>query len=92
MEFVFEILLELILDGSFEISKNKKVSKIIRYPLIGFIILLFLGVTLLIFYTGILAYQKINKICGILFIIIGIVFFVTSIIKFKKLYLEKKSY
>lgn len=91
MEFMFEILLELILEGTFEISKSKKVPKIIRYPLIIVIILLFLGVALLIFYTGVLAYQKINKICGILFITLGIVFLVASIIKFKKMYLVKKS-
>lgn len=91
MEFIFEVLLELILEGSFEISKNRKLPKIIRYPLIGFIILLFLSVISLIFYTGVLTYQRINKICGIIFIIIGLVFFVESIIKFKKLYLKKKT-
>lgn len=91
MEFIFEMVLELILEGTLEISKNRKVPKIIRYPLIFFIVLLFLGVILLIFYTGVLAYQKINKICGIIFISIGIIFFVVSIVKFKKLYLKKKS-
>lgn len=34
MEIVFEILIELILEGTMEASKNKKVPKIIRYPLI----------------------------------------------------------
>ena len=91
MEFIFEMVLELILEGTLEISKNRKVPKIIRYPLIFFIVLLFLGVILLIFYTGVLAHQKINKICGIIFISIGIIFFVVSIVKFKKLYLKKKS-
>lgn len=91
MEFIFEILLELILEGTFEFSKSKKVPKIIRYPLIIFIILLFLGVIFLIFYTGVLAYQKINKICGILFIILGIVFFIASIIKLKKIYLIRNN-
>lgn len=91
MEFLLEILLELILEGTFEISKNNKVSKFIRYPFVVFIILLFLGVTLLIIFTGILAYQKINKLCGILFIILGIFFLIASIVKFKKIYLIKKS-
>ena len=91
MEFIFEILVELILEGTFEISKNKKVPKVIRYPLIIFIILSFLGVVMFIFYTGISAYQKINKLCGIIFIIIGIIFIVASIIKYKKINLKKKN-
>lgn len=90
MEFIWEILLELALEGTLEISKNKKVPKIIRYPFIFLILLLFLGTTTLIFYTGILAYQKINKICGILLIIIAITFLITSVIKIKKMYLMKK--
>ncbi|MCM1370653.1 MAG: hypothetical protein NC181_02015 [Clostridium sp.] len=91
MEFIFEFVVELILDGTIQISKNQKVPKLIRYPLMIFILLLFLGVTLLIFFTGILSYQKINKICGIIFIVLGIVFFIASIIKFKNIYIKKKS-
>lgn len=90
MEFIFEFVVELMLEETFEISKNKKVSKIIRYPLIVFITLLFLGVIALIIFTGILAFDRINKICGILFIILGIIIFIASIIKFKNIYLTKK--
>lgn len=90
MEFIFEFLAELILEGTIEITKNTKVPKIIRYPLILLIILLFLTVSLLIIFGGVLAYQKINKIYGILFIIIGIIFLIASVIKFKKIYLIKK--
>lgn len=90
MEFIFEFLLELVLEGTIEISQSSKVSKVVRYPLIILIILLFLGVALLIIFTGILAYQKMDKICGILFITIGITFLIAGIMKFKKLYLKKK--
>jgi len=89
MELILEVLLELILEGTIEISKSKKVPNIVRYPLIIFIILLFIGVLLVIFFTGIIAYQKINKICGILLIIIGIIMLVSSVIKFKKIYFKK---
>lgn len=91
MEFIFDFVVELILDGTIQISKNQKVPKLIRYPLMIFILLLFLGVTLLIFFTGILSYQKINKICGIIFIVLGIVFFIASIIKLKNIYIKKKT-
>lgn len=90
METLFEIFIELIIDGTIEISKNYKVPKFIRYPLIFLIILLFIGVISIVFFTGILAYQKINKICGILFIVIGFILLVASIIKFKSVYLEKR--
>jgi len=89
MELILEVLLELILEGTIEISKSKKVPNIVRYPLIIFIILLFIGVLLVIFFTGIFVYQKINKICGILLIIIGIIMLVSSVIKFKKIYFKK---
>lgn len=90
MEIILEILIELILEGTMEASKNKKVPKIIRYPLIFLIVLLFIGVIGLIFFTGILAYQRINKICGILLIIIAIILFISSIIRFRNTYLLKK--
>lgn len=90
MEFIFELLLELILDGTLAMSQSKKVPKIIRYPLICIIIFLFLGVSFVIFYTGILAYQKINKVVGIFLMVISIIFIITGIIKFKKTYLQKK--
>lgn len=91
MEFILEILLELILEGTLEISKNNKVPKMIRYPAILFIIILFVGVTVLIFLTGVLAYQKINKICGIFFGLLGIIFLIASNLKLKKLYLRKQN-
>lgn len=90
MEILFEILVELILEGTFEISKNRKVPKFIRYPLIFLIVLLFLGVAVLIFYTGVLVYQKINKFCGIFLIVLGIAFVIGAILNFKKEYLRKK--
>ena len=91
MELIFELLVELILEGTIEVSRNQKVPKWIRYPLIFFIMILFLGVILLILFTGVLAYQKINKICGILLMMIGIILLIVSIIKFKKTYLIKKN-
>ena len=88
MEFIFELLLELILEGSIEVSKNKKVSKIIRYPLIVLLIVFFLLVIGIIFYTGII-FLKDYFAYGILIIILGIIMLIMSIIKFKKVYLKQ---
>ena len=89
MEFIIELILELLLEGGIEVSSNKKVSKWIRYPLIIFIVTIFLVVIFLILYLGL---SLLNNwlLAGIFFLIIGIVMLISAIIKFKKLYIEKK--
>lgn len=90
MEFIFEILFELIFEGSLEVSKNRKISKFIRYPLIALIIIFFLLVIGLIIFTGVLTLKS-SLIGGLLFIAIGILMFIMSIIKFRYTYINKKS-
>lgn len=89
MDLLFEFLGELIFEGSIELSKNKKVPKWIRYPLIVFILLLFLIVDFLFVFVSITILKE-NIIGGILFSIFTIFFIVMSIIKFKKMYFKKK--
>ena len=89
MDLLFEFLGELIFEGSMELSKNKKVPKWIRYPLIVFFLLLFLIVDLLFVFVSLLLIKK-NLFGGILFSIFTIFFIAMSIIKFKKMYFEKK--
>lgn len=89
MELIFEILMELIFEESLEISKNKKISKWIRYPLIFIICLFFLGVFSLLIFIGIVGLKE-NIYFGIFLILVGILLFISSILKFKKVYLSKK--
>ncbi|MBR1376369.1 MAG: hypothetical protein IJ565_00940 [Bacilli bacterium] len=89
MEILIELILELIVDGSIEASSNKTLPKWIRYPLIIFLILFFGFVYIVIFGTGILILKE-NMIAGILLIIIGMFLLISSIIKFKKVYINKK--
>lgn len=88
MEFLLEILLELILEGSIEISQNKKVPLIIRIPLIIIISSFFLLVIGLIIFTGAIILET-NKLAGIFFIALGIIMFLLCIKKLKDLYLKK---
>ena len=90
MEFIIELILELLLEGSIEVSSNKRVSKWIRYPLIIFIVTIFLAVILLILYLGL---SLLNDwiLAGIFFLIISIVMVISAIIKFKKLYIERRN-
>jgi len=90
MEFLIELILELIFEGSMEISSNRKVPKIIRYPLIGLIFLCFLFVFGIILFVAIISYKE-SIILSILFIIIDIFLVIGFIKKFKELYLSKKN-
>lgn len=88
MEYIFEFILELIFESSVELSQSSKVPKYIRYPLIGFVVLFFIIVIGLIFWTGFLSLKE-NIILGIFFFAIGLLLLIMSVIKFRKTYLNK---
>ena len=89
MDFIIELVIELLLEGSIEVSLNKKVRKWIRYPLILFIVTIFMGIILLMFYLGFSLLNK-NVLVAILMLIISAFMLISTIVKFKKLYIEKK--
>lgn len=88
MEFLFELLFELIFEGATCISSNKKISKLIRYPLILIIVLFFLSVIFGLLFLGIILLKE-NILAGCFTIAISILLFILSIVKFKKIYLKK---
>ncbi len=88
MEYIFEIILECVLDGIFEVSKSSKIPKYIRYPLIGIIFLLFIAVLGLILFVGILALKE-DFILGTILMLLGVFLLSISIIKLRKTYLAK---
>ena len=88
MEFLFEILLELILEGTMEASQNKKVPKLVRVVLIVLISAFYLSVIGLILFIGVTCW-KTNKIGGLIIITIGSVIFIMAAVKFRKMYLDK---
>lgn len=90
MEILFEFILELILEGSIETSKNEKIPKWIRYFLILIISLFFIGVIGLVFLAGFLVFKE-NAFVGIFLIGIGLFMLIASIIKFRKVYLRKNT-
>ena len=73
MDFIIELVTDLLLEGSFELSKNLKTPKWLRYPLIIFVILFFIAVISIIFIVGYLTLKE-STIIGILLIIIAIAF------------------
>ncbi len=90
MEFLFELILELVLDGSVEVAQDRKVPKYIRYPLIGFLVLCFLAVIGLIIFAGVLVLEE-NIFVGVFLILLGLLLFIMSIIQFRKTYLTRRS-
>lgn len=90
MEYLIEAILDLILEGSIEISKNKKVPKWIRYPLIVLLCLFFMIVILGLLILGIYFLDK-NIFIGLLFMLISIILGIGIFIKFRKEYKEKKN-
>lgn len=90
MEFIFEFICELILEGSIDVSSNKKISKLIRYPLIFLIVIFFLSVIGLILFLGIILFNK-NIIASLFVICVGVVLLISSIIKFRKIYIKKEN-
>ena len=91
MEYVFEALADLILEFGIEISKNKKVPKIIRYLLVSLILFIFIGIIGIVFLAGLLVFLQ-DIIGGIIILAIDIVMLVFAIKKFKKIYLVKKKH
>lgn len=88
MELIIEFIIELILDGSFELSKNLKTPKWLRYPLIILVLLFFIAVIAIIIIVGFLALKE-STIIGLLLIIISIAFAVYSIAKFIDIYIKR---
>lgn len=89
MEILFEIIVELIVDGCIEVGKSRKVPPIIRYPLIALIAIFFLAVTGGLIVLGINV-AKNNLIAGILLSIVGAGLLIGSVIMFRKSFFEKK--
>lgn len=88
MEYIIEAILDLILEGSMEISSNKKISKWIRYPLILFIILFYSIVIIGLFILGLMILKE-NILFGFFIIVLSLFMLIGSIVKFKKIYGKK---
>ena len=83
MDFLFELLLELIAEGTVALSKSIKVPKYIRYPLIGIIVLFFIAVIGTVLITGFVSLGH-NLLLGLILIALAIVMLAMGVVKFKK--------
>lgn len=52
MEFLMELITELLLESSVEVAKSRRISKWIRYPIIALLALLYLAVVAVVALTA----------------------------------------
>ena len=88
MDIVIELIIDLLISSSIEGSKSSKIPKPIRYLLLGFVILFFVAVIGLIIFVGV-DILKTNLVGGLVIIGFGVLMLILSILKFRKIYLEK---
>ncbi len=87
MELLLEIIFELIVEGSIEVSKNRKISKWIRYPLVVLISLFIIAIIGFLIFVGfvlILEEDRYAKLGGILFLIFDIILIISAVRNIKK--------
>ncbi len=90
MDFLIEFLIELIAEGTIELSKSIRVPKYIRYPLIVIIALLFIGIIGIVLLAGIASFEQ-NIVLSIVLIALALLMLLAGVSKFRKTYLTKKN-
>lgn len=88
MEFLFDLIFDLIMEVGMEASENIKIPKCIRYLIIAVISLFFIAVIGLIFFVGVISIDE-NIFLGVFFILLAVVMLILSIFKFKKTYINR---
>lgn len=89
MELVMEFVLTLLLEGSMEASKDRRIPKPIRYALILLIALFFLAVIGLLIWMGIVACRR-TPLGGSIVILFGLFLLVWVAIRFRRVYVQKR--
>ncbi len=89
MDLLIEICLELLFEGTVELSGNKKVPKWIRYPLLVLVLLFVSAVIIGIMVLGVFIATT-DLLIGLGIIAIGLVFLGGLIYKIMKVHKEMK--
>ena len=89
MEFFIELIMELVFEGTLELSTSRKIPNWIRYPLIVLIGLFFAAFIGLILLLGLLMLQDMWYF-GIVLLAFGLIFAFFAVRKFRKVYILKK--
>ena len=90
IDFILAILVELFVEGTLELSKDIKVPKFIRYPLLGLIILFILAVIVGIFILGFNLLTE-DILLSVVIFIIGAFFIAGLGVKIHKFFKNRNS-
>lgn len=94
VDFIVEFIAELLFEGCIETSKNKKVSKWIRYPIIVILSIVILAIIVLLGFVGvimILSKEQYSLYGGLLVILLDVVFVIYGTTKIIKKLKSRKS-
>lgn len=83
MDFLIELIGEIFIEGLFELATNKKVPKIIRYPLLTLFILLYLALVGLLVLLGIRLYVD-NKLASLILWILAVGLIIITVVSIRK--------
>lgn len=83
MDFLIELIGEIFIEGLFELATNKKVPKLIRYPLLTLFILLYLALVGLLILLGIRIYFD-NKLASFILLGLAIGLLIITIVSIRK--------
>ena len=83
MDFLIELIGDVLIEGSFELATNKKVSKWIRYPILSLFIIFYSAIILGILFIGINSINE-NFWLSIFLIVVSLVLFIGTIVAIKR--------
>lgn len=90
MDIIFELILELLIEGGMEVSTNRKISKWIRYPVALILALFFAAVIFGMLFFGIFLLQS-NLFAALFIILIGLFALIGSAEKIRNIYRKEKN-
>lgn len=91
MELLMELITELLLEGSLEVAKSRRISKWIRYPAIALLAVLYVAVVALIALTAWIVCRGEGPLwLGVGLLLLDIFFVLYSIRKIRKEILARK--
>ena len=83
MDFLIELIGEIFIEGLFELATNKKVPKIIRYPLLTLFILLYSALVGLLILLGIRLYFD-SKLASFILLGLAIGLVIITVVSIRK--------
>ena len=90
MEFLLELLFDIILEGSIEVGSGKKVPFIIRILAGGIVLAIFLGLSGVLIYAGYEMFLMDSKVGATIFFGMGMFLILGGTLSIRKMFCKKK--